>query len=264
MEVEHCIRWDREEIRNFLNSIKRTVDKGWPDDLNGIEAAHHAAERTAHGRPRRQRYIDYSLKGLTPRYLQRKAQEYLMENPNATWNDFSTRIKQKDVSFQVSYIFLNDEGQTNAHMATLGEEMNNLWSELQEHRVNAVERNSRTVDPNQKEDTMQHGFAITAAQTDIPRVGAARRYGKKNQNALKTKELPKGKSRLLRVTTKSEDQIMDQNNGLEAKISKEEIRIRIMTDLQKIFLQLIEISLQGLNSHMRTITRTTEDPMINA
>ena len=100
MEVEHCIRGDGEEIRYFLHRIKRTVDKGWHGDLNGIEPAHHNAARDAKGRQRRQRYIDYSLKGLRPRYLQRKAQEYLMENPNATWNDFSTRVIQGDVSFQ--------------------------------------------------------------------------------------------------------------------------------------------------------------------
>ena len=150
IEVEHCIRGDGEEIRNFLHRSKRTVDKGWPDDLNGIEAVHHAAERAAQGQQRRQRYINYSLKGLRPRYLQRKAQEYLMKNPNATSNDFSTRIIQRDVSFQVSSNFLNDEEQTKAQMATLGQEMKNLRSELQEHRVNAVEGSSRTVDPNQK------------------------------------------------------------------------------------------------------------------
>ena len=150
MEVEHCIRGDGEEIRNFLHRIKRTVDKGWPDDLNGIEAAQHNAERNAQGRQRKQRYIDYSLKGLRPRYSQRKAQEYLMENPNGTWNDFSTRIIQRDVSFQVSSNFLNDEEQTKAQMATLGQEMKNLRSELQEHRVNAVEGSYRTVEPNQK------------------------------------------------------------------------------------------------------------------
>ena len=147
MEVEHCIRGDGEEIRNFLHRIKRTVDKGWPDDMEGIAPADHGAERADQGR---QRYIDYSLKGLRPRYLQRKAQEYLMENPNATWNDFSTRIIQRDVSFQVSSIFLNDEELTKAQMATLGQELKNLRSELQEHRVNAVEGNSRTIDPNQK------------------------------------------------------------------------------------------------------------------
>ena len=36
MEVEQCIRGDGEEIRNFLHRIKRTVDKGWPDDMEGI------------------------------------------------------------------------------------------------------------------------------------------------------------------------------------------------------------------------------------
>ena len=34
MEVEHCIRADGEEIRNFLHRIKKTVDKGWPDGWN--------------------------------------------------------------------------------------------------------------------------------------------------------------------------------------------------------------------------------------
>ena len=35
-------------------------------------------------------------------------------------------------------------------MATFGQDMKNLRSELQEHRVIAVEGNPRTVDPNQK------------------------------------------------------------------------------------------------------------------
>ena len=71
-----------------------------------------------------------------------------MENFNATWKDFSTRIIQRDVSFQVPSNFLNDEEQTRAQMATLGQEIKNLQSELQEHRVDAVEGNSRTIDPN--------------------------------------------------------------------------------------------------------------------
>ena len=73
-----------------------------------------------------------------------------MENPNATWSDFSTRIIQRDVFFQVSSNFLNDEEQTKAQMATLGQELKYLRSDFQEHRVNAVERTTRAVDPNQK------------------------------------------------------------------------------------------------------------------
>ena len=84
MEVEHCIRGCGEEIRNFLHGIMRTVDKGWPNDMEGIIPADPGAERKAEALQRRRRYIEYSMKGLRPRYLQRKAQEYMMENPNAT------------------------------------------------------------------------------------------------------------------------------------------------------------------------------------
>ena len=150
MEVEHCIRADGEEIRNFLHRIKKTVDKGWPDDMVGIVAGEQAAERTAQARQRRQRYIDYTLKGLRPRYLQRKAQEYLMEHPSSTWNDFSTHLINKDQSYQVSTSFLNDEEQNKAQMASLGQELKNLRTELKEHRINALEGNQRHVDHNQK------------------------------------------------------------------------------------------------------------------
>ena len=67
MEVEHCIQADGEDIRIFLHRIKKTVDKGWPDDLVGVVAAEQAAERTAQARQKRQRYIDYTLKGLRQR-----------------------------------------------------------------------------------------------------------------------------------------------------------------------------------------------------
>ena len=149
MEVEYCVRGDGEQIRNFVHRIMKIVDKGWPDDMEGIVEADRAAEHQAQGRQRRQRYIDYTLRGLRPRYLQRKVQEYLMEHPNATWNDFFTRIIQRDVSYQVSSKFLKDEEQTKVELASLGQEMKNLRSELQEHRGNALE-NPRLPDPNQK------------------------------------------------------------------------------------------------------------------
>ena len=62
MEVEPCIRADGEEIRNFLHRMKKTVDKGWPDDLVGIAPGDQKAERTAQARQTRQRYIDYTQK----------------------------------------------------------------------------------------------------------------------------------------------------------------------------------------------------------
>ena len=118
--------------------------------MNGIARAQQNAERVAQTRQRRQRYMNYSLRGLRPRYLQSKAQEYLMEHPNSTWNDFSTHIFQKDVSFQVSSNILNDEEQTKAELATLGLEMKSLRTELQDHRINAVEGTSKPMETRQK------------------------------------------------------------------------------------------------------------------
>ena len=66
-------------------------------------------------------------------------------------DDFSTHINQQDVFFQVSSNFLKDEEQTKAELASLGQEMKNLRTELQEHRVNVVEGTSKPVDPNQRE-----------------------------------------------------------------------------------------------------------------
>ena len=54
MEVEHCIRAYGEEIWNFLHRIKKTVDKGWPDDMVGITIADQNAERTVQASQRRQ------------------------------------------------------------------------------------------------------------------------------------------------------------------------------------------------------------------
>ena len=94
--------------------------------------------------------MDYSLRGLRPRYLQRKAQEYLMERPNATWNDFCAHIMQKVLILEVSSTFLSHEAQTKAELATLEQEMKNLRSELKECHINAVAITSRTYHPDQQ------------------------------------------------------------------------------------------------------------------
>ena len=111
---------------------------------------------------------------------------------------------------------------------------------------------------------MQHGYANIAAQTDIPRVGAARRYGTKNSNESNTKERPRRKSHLPKITTKNEDQTMDQINGLEAKISKEETRTLPTIDLGEVHLMPTRLSLPGPTLHIGTTIRIMEDHKTNA
>ena len=73
-----------------------------------------------------------------------------MEKLEVTWNDFSTRIIQRDVFLQVSHNFLNVEEQTKTQIATLRQEIKNFRSELQELRIYAVEGTTRPTHPNQK------------------------------------------------------------------------------------------------------------------
>ena len=126
------------------------IDHCWPDDINGIPNAQQNAERATQQRKQKQRYMDYNLRGLKRNYLQLKAREHLMECPNANWNDFSTHNIQEDIMLQVRSNFLYDVKQIKTELTTMRQEMRNLRTELQEHRVNCKEGNSRPWAPTQK------------------------------------------------------------------------------------------------------------------
>ena len=194
------------------------MDKGWPDDKTGVVAADQAAIRTTQARQRRQRYIEHTLKGLRPRYFQRKAQEYLMEHPNATWNEFSTHLIKKDVSYQVSTSFLNDEEQNKAQMASLGQESENLRTELKEHRINALEGNQRLLTPTRREDRMLQGFVDIVEPLETPLVTAERRYEMKNSGNYRTRLQLKKSLRSPMITTKGVDPPTDPGIGLHDTI----------------------------------------------
>ena len=264
MEVEHFIRGDGEEFRNFLHRIKRTVDKGWPDDLSGIEPAHHNAEGDAQGRQRRQRYIDYSLKGLRLRYLQRKAQEHLMENPKATWNDFSTRKIQRDVSLQVSSNFLKDEKQTKAQMATWGQKMKNLQSELQEHRVNAVEGNPRTVDPNQKGRQNPTRFCNYCRTNGHTPSWCRNNIRDEELKRIKNERTAEKKVTITQDYNKKRGPDHGSQQWTRGQDFQRETTTIITMGLGEIPPIITRISLQDQSSHVGIIAQTMEDPLINA
>ena len=118
--------------------------------MNGIPNARQNAERSTQKRQQKQRHMHYNLRLLQPNYLQLKAQEQLLEYPNATWTDFSTRNIEEDVMLQVSSNFVHDVKQIKTELATLSQEMRNLRVEFQEHRLNAMGGNSRSWAPTQK------------------------------------------------------------------------------------------------------------------
>ena len=77
--------------------MKRAVDRGWPDEENADNAA-----RAALNAQRRQKYIEFAVRGLTPNELKNKAHQHLIEHPNATWEQFQEHVTNKDLVFTIS------------------------------------------------------------------------------------------------------------------------------------------------------------------
>ena len=140
-------------------------------------------------------------------------------------------------------------------MVTLGQKMTNLRSEIQEYRVNAVDGTARQIRPNQKgrqNATRYHNYCRTNGHTSSwcrKKIRDEKLTRKENERTVEKK------SRLLTTKTKNEDQAMNQNNGLEAKISKEEAGTTLTMELRENPPQLIRISLTDQTPHTVTTIR---------
>ena len=149
-------------------------------------------------------------------------------------------------------------------MANLGHEMKNIRSELQEHRVNAVEGNSRTVDPNQKGRQNATQFCKYCRTNGHTPSWCRKKIRNEELKRIENERTAEKKVTFTQDYKKNEDQIMDQNNGLEAKISKGETRIFLTIGLGEHLLLPTRISFPDQTPHMGIIIRILEDRMINA
>ena len=148
MEAENLIRRDGEEIKNFLHRVKIMVGKGWPDDLAGVQQKNQNAERTAQERQRRQRCIEYSLKGLRPLKLREKAHEYLMDHPNANWDQFTQEIINKDLSYTVTSALTSGESHTDPIIQEMRDDIKGIKLQIKENNTNTINAVEKTADPN--------------------------------------------------------------------------------------------------------------------
>ena len=139
-----------------------------------------------------------------------------MEHPNTTWNDFSTHLINKDVSYQISTSLLSDEEQKEAQITSLGQEIKNLRTELKEHRVNALEGNQRPVDANQKgrqNATRFCGYCRTNGHTPNY-CSAVRRCGMKKSRSCRMKPQQRKRLRSPKITTRDVEVPTDLGIGL--------------------------------------------------
>ena len=138
------MRGHEELIKNFYHRVKSAVDKGWPQDLNGTNA-----KRDNQQSQRNAKYIEFTVRGLKPTGLKRKAHEYLIEHPNATWDAFQTHITSKDVIYTISSELVpNATSDQNTKLHSLEQQIKELTALFKEQQVNQVtQSNPRPANP---------------------------------------------------------------------------------------------------------------------
>ena len=94
--AEKSVRGNEEIIKHYFHRVNRAVDRGWPDEENADNAA-----RAALNAQRKQKYVEFAVRGLTPNELKNKAHQYLIEHPNATWEQLQEHVTNKDLVFTI-------------------------------------------------------------------------------------------------------------------------------------------------------------------
>ena len=145
--ADNCVRDNKGLIKNFYHRVKSAVDKGWPLDPNGTQA-----ERDNQQNQRNVKYIEFTVRGLRPTGLKRKAHEYLIEQPNATWDAFQTHITSIDVIYTISSELVpNITSDQNTKLHSLEQHIKELTALFKEQQVNQVTQpNSRPANADNK------------------------------------------------------------------------------------------------------------------
>ena len=132
IDVENCVRGDEELIQNFFHRIKTAVDKGWRNEPGAT-----AAQIALNDKNRNQKYIEFTVRGLKPLALKRKAHEYLIEHPDTTWNNFKTHLTNKDVIYSVSSeLAPNSTNDQSSRFNLMGQQIKEIMSLLKEQQFN--------------------------------------------------------------------------------------------------------------------------------
>ena len=153
--AENCVRRNGELITNFHHRVKSAVDKGYALDPNGTNA-----ERDNQQNQRNAKYIEFKVRGLKPTGIKRRAHEYLIEHPNATWDAFQTHITSKDVIYTISSELVpNATSDQNTKLHSLEQQIKELAALFKEQQVNQItQSNSRPANADNKSKQNMTGF----------------------------------------------------------------------------------------------------------
>ena len=145
--AENCVRRNEELIKNFYHRFRISVDKGGPLDPNRTQA-----ERYNQQNQRNAKHIEFTVRGLKPSGLKREAREYLIQQPNATWDALQTHITSKDVIYTISSEQVpNATSDQNTKLHSLEQQIKEPTALFTEQKVNQVTRsNSRPANGDNK------------------------------------------------------------------------------------------------------------------
>ena len=145
--AENCVRGNEELIKNFYHRVKSAVEKELPLNPNGTNA-----EKDDQQNQRNAKYIEFTIRALRPNGLKRKAHEYLIEHPNATWDAFQTHITSKDVIYTISSELVpNTTSDQSTKLHSLEQQIKELTALFKEQQVNQItQSNSRPANADNK------------------------------------------------------------------------------------------------------------------
>ena len=132
IDTENLKRQADENIRSYIHRVVKVVDLRWSGSSEN---------------ERKQKYIDFFLRGLAPPALKQNAYQRKIEHPAESWDDLKTHVINKDLRNSVSTTMTGiQSGPSNSWISGSEEKVRLLTEKLEENKINA------THDPNNPRD----------------------------------------------------------------------------------------------------------------
>ena len=117
-----------------------------------IKPKRNPGRRTQAQNQRNAKNIEFTVRGLKPNGLKRKAQTYLIELSNAIWDAFQSHITSKHVIYTInSELVPNATADQNTKLHSLEQQNKKLTTLFKEQQVNLVNQScSQPANANEK------------------------------------------------------------------------------------------------------------------
>ena len=132
--------------KHTCKEFKKVIDKGWPTIyVVGATASQRTTADNQIQFHRDEKYISLASKGLSPTSPKQCAYERRFEHPNTTWEQLTTHLIIKDLSYAMSADG-EEFSSSNNKLVCSEKQLKSLQEALQSHSVNAVNLNLKILE----------------------------------------------------------------------------------------------------------------------